>query len=131
MRRQARQNTRPELALRRELTRRSLRYRLQVRVPGTRRRADVAFIGAKVAVFVDGCFWHSCPQHGTSPKANARWWAEKLATNKARDADTDQRLAANGWLVMRVWEHEAPTAAAARIDRAVARRRPRAAITRS
>jgi DNA mismatch endonuclease (patch repair protein) len=72
-------------------------------------------------VFVDGCFWHGCPKHGTQPKSNARWWAEKIDSNAKRDRDTDQSLALNGWTVLRVWEHEAPETAAARIAEAVRR----------
>lgn len=81
-------------------------------LPGVRRRADVVFTSAKVAVFIDGCFWHRCPIHATNPKANAEFWAEKLTANEARDRDTDQRLVAAGWRVVRVWEHEHPAAAA-------------------
>ncbi len=92
-------------------------------LPELRRTADIVFAGAKVAVFVDGCFWHSCPQHGTAPSANEAWWAEKLAKNVKRDADTDGRLAAAGWLVVRVWEHEDPAAAGSRVADAVRSRR--------
>jgi DNA mismatch endonuclease (patch repair protein) len=122
MRRQARRDTRPELALRRALWQQGLRYRLHRRVPGTRRTIDVAFPGARVAVFVDGCYWHGCPLHGTAPKANAEWWAEKLAANRARDADTDRRLRAAGWRVLRFWEHTDPADAAAAVRKAAARR---------
>jgi DNA mismatch endonuclease (patch repair protein) len=73
-----------------------------------------------VAVFVDGCFWHSCPVHGSKPKANAAWWEEKLARNLQRDRDTDVRLAAEGWRVVRVWEHERPADAVPRIVEALA-----------
>jgi DNA mismatch endonuclease (patch repair protein) len=79
------------------------------------RRADVAFLGARVAVFVDGCFWHSCPQHATRPKANADWWLEKLARNVTRDRDTDEKLETAGWAVVRMWEHEDPHVAAMQI----------------
>lgn len=122
MERQGRQDTAPELALRRELYRRGLRYRLHLPiVPGTRRRrVDIVFLGAKVAVLVDGCFWHGCPTHGQRPsKANTTYWAEKLARNAARDRDTDTRLAEDGWTVVRVWEHETPGTAADRIEQAV------------
>ena len=116
MSRQRSRDTDPERALRSSLHRRGLRYRLHRRpVAGLRRQADIVFGPARVAVFVDGCFWHCCPDHATSPKANGDWWATKLAANVARDRDTDERLAAAGWTVVRVWEHEDPTAAAARI----------------
>ena len=111
-----RRDTRAELAVRRELHRRGARYRVELAVlPGLRRRADVVFTRARVAVFIDGCFWHGCPIHATRPKANAGFWADKLAANRARDRDTDQRLTAAGWRVIRVWEHENPADAATRI----------------
>lgn len=106
----------PELAVRRLLHAAGLRYRLQVKVPGMPRRTiDIAFPGAKVAVFLDGCFWHGCPEHATQPKANAQWWREKLDKNMARDRETSELLAAAGWTVLRFWEHEAPEAVAARV----------------
>ena len=75
-------------------------------MPGLPRRSiDIAFTRAKVAVFVDGCFWHGCPDHGVAPRNNAAWWAEKLAVNQRRDMDTDEHLRLLGWLVIRVWEH--------------------------
>lgn len=77
------------------------------------------FSAAKVAVFVDGCFWHSCPIHATKPKANAEWWASKLATNVARDRDTDRRMVEIGWTVVRIWEHEDPVGAADKVYRIV------------
>ena len=89
------------------------------RVQGLRRRADLVFPRSRLAVYVDGCFWHSCPQHATFPKNNAQWWAEKLAGNVARDRDTDEKLIAAGWTVVRVWEHEAATAAADRVEAAL------------
>lgn len=113
-----------ELALRRVLHRMGLRYRVDVApLRGLRRRADVVFTRQRVAVFVDGCYWHSCPDHGSLPKANAEWWRNKLAGNEARDRDTDRRLAAAGWSVIRVWEHEEPGPAADRIARLVRERR--------
>lgn len=106
-------DTAPELALRRELHRRGRRYRVDLApLPGMRRRADLVFPRARVAVFVDGCFWHRCPVHATFPKNNAQWWATKLDGNVARDRDTDTRLAEAGWTVVRIWEHEDPVAAA-------------------
>lgn len=120
MRAQARRDTKPELALRRELWRRGLRYRVdRPPIAGMRRRADIVFSRQRVAVFVDGCFWHRCPQHSTIPKANRAWWTEKLDRNVARDRDTDRRLLDAGWLVVRVWEHEAAAEAADRVEDAV------------
>ncbi|WP_172649719.1 very short patch repair endonuclease [Rhodococcus opacus] len=121
MRAQRRRDTAPELALRRELHRRGVRYYVD-RAPmkGVRRRADLVFPRRKVAVYVDGCFWHSCPQHATFPKNNARWWAEKLAGNVTRDRDTDTRLTDAGWTVVRIWEHENPVVAANRVQEALA-----------
>lgn len=120
MREQRRRDTAPELALRRELHRRGRRYRVdRAPLPGLRRRADLVFPTARVAVFVDGCFWHCCPVHGTRPKNNAGWWAAKLDTNVARDRDTDTRLADAGWRVVRVWEHEDAVTAADTVDRAL------------
>ncbi|MDH6289179.1 very short patch repair endonuclease [Rhodococcus opacus] len=120
MRAQRRRDTAPELALRRELHRRGVRYYVD-RAPmkGVRRRADLVFPRRKVAVYVDGCFWHSCPQHATFPKNNAQWWAEKLAGNVTRDRDTDTRLTDAGWTVVRVWEHENPVVAANRVQEAL------------
>lgn len=124
MQRQRRRDTAPELALRRALHRRGLRYRVdRPVVRGVRRRADVVFGPAKVAVFVDGCFWHCCPMHATYPASNAQWWAEKLAGNVARDRATDLALTAAGWLVVRVWEHEDAETAARRITDVVRARR--------
>jgi DNA mismatch endonuclease, patch repair protein len=117
-------DTGPELALRRRLHAIGLRYRVD-RAPlaGLRRRADVVFGPAKVAVFVDGCFWHGCPEHGVQPRTNSRWWRAKLEANRARDLDTNTRLASAGWLVLRFWEHEDPTASADVVRAAVLARR--------
>src|SRR3954452_12887256 len=99
MSRLGRRDTAPELALRRELHARGLRYRVdRAPVLGVRSRADIVFGPAKVAVYVDGCFWHSCPLHATSPRANADFWAEKLARNRQRDRETDDLLRERGWL---------------------------------
>lgn len=109
MARQARTGTTPEVLLRRELHRRGRRFRVDfaLRIAGLpRRRADLVFTRQKLAVFVDGCFWHSCPEHATRPQANRQWWAAKLAGNVARDRDTDERLHEVGWRVVRFWEHE-------------------------
>jgi DNA mismatch endonuclease, patch repair protein len=121
MQRQRRRDTKPEMKLRRELHRLGMRYRVdRAIIPGVRRRTDVVFTRARVAVFVDGCFWHGCPTHETRPKANAEWWAAKLNANVCRDRDTDARLNAAGWTVVRVWEHDDVLTAAARIKALVA-----------
>lgn len=123
MRRQRGRDTKPELALRHELWRRGLRYRVDVSpIRGSRRRADLVFTRARVVVYVDGCFWHSCPTHATVSKANREWWEAKLAANVARDRDTDALLEEAGWQVVRVWEHEEPTSAADRVQRAIRQR---------
>src|SRR5687767_12505647 len=103
MRATRQRDTPKELALRSALTRLGLRYRINAPVPGSRRTVDVLFVRAKVAVFVDGCFWHGCPEHATWPKANAAWWRAKLQTNVARDRDTDTKLQTLGWCVIRMW----------------------------
>lgn len=114
--------TEAELALRRELYRNSLRYRVSFAVlKKPQRVADIAFPGLRIAVFVDGCFWHGCPEHATWPKQNADFWRQKIETNRARDADTDARLRAIGWTVLRVWEHESPVVAAETVSRLVAK----------
>ena len=100
-------DTAPEMAVRRLLHRRGLRYRVdRPPLPGLRRRADLVFGPSRVAVFIDGCFWHGCPEHGTRPRANSDWWSTKLAANHARDEDTDRLLREAGWQVVRIWEHE-------------------------
>lgn len=110
--------TKLELDLRRELYGLGLRYRVSYTViTNPRRVADVAFPGKKVAVFVDGCFWHGCPRHGTWPKKNVVFWREKIERNRNRDADTNKRLRALGWKVIRIWGHDLPALAAAKINR--------------
>lgn len=103
---QRREGTRPELTLRKELHRRGFRYRIQYRVDGLpRRRVDIAFPRQRVAVFVDGCFWHGCPEHCVIPTANRDWWLWKFEANTRRDEDTNSRLENLGWTVVRIWEH--------------------------
>ncbi|MFC4470905.1 very short patch repair endonuclease [Streptomyces xiangluensis] len=124
MSRQRSRNTGVEVSLRRELHAMGLRFRIHRRpVPGIRREADVVFGPARVAVFVDGCFWHGCPEHATWPKNNAEFWRSKIEGNRARDRDTDARLAETGWLAIRVWEHDDPVTAAVEIQKTVQRRR--------
>ena len=111
-----RRDTKPELALRRALFAAGYRYRVEVAVPGLpRRRVDIAFPREKLAVMVDGCFWHGCPDHRKPPSRNSEWWEWKRATNEARDRDTDAKLAALGWKVLRIWEHEGPDEGVARV----------------
>ena len=123
MRSQRQRDTAAETALRSVLHRRGLRFRVHYALPNLRRRADIAFPRQRIAVFVDGCFWHGCPQHGTWPKQNADWWREKIEANRRRDTDTDERLTVNGWLSIRVWAHEKPVDAAERIAGTVRARR--------
>lgn len=109
-------DTAPELAIRRVLFRMGLRYRVhQPPITGLRRKADVLFPRRKIVVFIDGCFWHGCPEHATRPKANGEYWRRKILRNRERDRDTDRRLVEAGWFVFRVWEHEDPLVAAERI----------------
>lgn len=109
-------STQAELDLRKALHARGLRYRLHAPLlTKPRRVADIVFPGVHVAVFVDGCFWHGCPEHASWPKSNADFWRGKIEANRARDADTDDRLKALGWKTVRIWEHENVDSAADRI----------------
>lgn len=115
---QAVRDTKPEMVLRRELHRRGLRYRVNYRVPGMPRRTiDVAFTRQKLAVFVDGCFWHACPEHSVRSKSNSEWWQQKLDRNVQRDVETSEFLRGQGWMVVRVWEHELRTLPAESVHR--------------
>jgi DNA mismatch endonuclease (patch repair protein) len=117
-------DTKPELALRRAVHALGLRYRVSARpLPGIRRTADLVFTRVRVAIFLDGCFWHGCPVHHTKAAANAEYWAEKVARNRQRDAETDRLLSEAGWLVIRVWEHEDSVDAAVRVAEQVRSRR--------
>lgn len=115
MRNTKRRDTKPEIELRSALHRLGFRFRVDVPINGSRRRSDIVLPSDRVVVYVDGCFWHGCPEHGTIPKQNRQWWIDKLAANRARDEDTDADLAAHGWTVLRFWEHEDPFSAAARV----------------
>jgi DNA mismatch endonuclease (patch repair protein) len=117
-------DTKPELAVRQLLHASGLRYRV-ARAPTKtlRRRADIVFGPSKVAVFIDGCYWHGCPEHYVPPKTNPGYWSPKITGNAARDRETDTLLAAAGWLVLRFWAHEDPAACAERIRAAVTARR--------
>jgi DNA mismatch endonuclease (patch repair protein) len=130
MERQRRRDTAPEVELRRLLHAMGHRFRVGGRpLPDVRRTADLVFGPSRVAVFVDGCFWHGCPQHGTWPKSNAAWWRAKIEANVARDRDTDARLAEGGWTSVRVWEHDEPAVAAQRVSRAIQIARRSSSIT--
>lgn len=119
-----RRDTAPEMAIRRLLHAAGLRYRVDARpLPDLNRRADLVFRGVKVAVFVDGCYWHGCPEHGTTAKTNTDYWTNKIGRNVDRDRDTDRALSQAGWEVVRVWEHEEMVAAASRVTAVVHNRR--------
>lgn len=118
-------DTKPELAVRRLLHAAGLRYRVSARPEkDLRRTVDVLFRPARVAVLIDGCYWHGCPDHYIPPKANGGYWSDKVARNRARDADTNRVLTERGWLVLRFWEHEDPAVVVARIIAVVSARRP-------
>jgi len=132
MRANRRTDTKPELALRQALHRQGYRFRKDYRLDladGKRVRPDIAFTARRVAVFVDGCFWHACPEHGSRPAANVWYWEPKLRRNVERDRAADAALAAAGWNVVRVWEHEPLEAAVTAVLAALARSRPRGART--
>ncbi len=115
MARMPRSNSKPEVALRAELHDRGLRFRLRSDLPG---RPDIVFTRARIAVFCDGCFWHSCPIHRTWPKNNADWWRTKLEANVERDRRQDASLLQLGWLALRIWEHEPVLEAADKVEAA-------------
>ena len=118
-----REGTGAELTLRDALDSYDLTYEVDAQpLPDLRRRADMLFRREKIAVFVDGCFWHSCPIHGSQAKSNARFWAEKIERNVERDRDTDRRLTAASWNVIRIWEHEDPLKAAETIESLIRRK---------
>ncbi len=115
-------DTSPELAVRHAAHRLGLRYRVAIRPLEGSGVADLVFPRSKVAVFVDGCFWHGCPEHFTPPRTNAEYWDSKIARNRQRDQRTSEALRADGWRVVRIWEHESPHEAALRIAALVASR---------
>lgn len=119
MQRNRGRDTSPELAVRRVLHAAGLRYRVDFAPLGGRRRADIVFTRKRIAVFIDGCFWHGCPTHATRPKANADYWGPKLDRNIERDLETTASLQSAGWTVLRFWEHEASTEVAETISKAV------------
>lgn len=115
-------DTKPELAVRRILHAKGLRYRVSYRpIPGLPRTADVVFTRARVAVFIDGCFWHGCPSHYRAPGSNVPYWEGKVARNRNRDSETTASLLAAGWTVLRFWAHEDPEAVAYQILAALGR----------
>jgi DNA mismatch endonuclease, patch repair protein len=123
MRATRQRDTKAEVALRSAIHALGLRFTVnRVVIPKSRRFVDIVFTRARVAVLVDGCFWHSCPEHHSVPKANRAWWVAKLRANWVRDRDTDLQLKLGGWLVVRIWEHEKPSTAAARVVKIVTRR---------
>jgi DNA mismatch endonuclease (patch repair protein) len=126
MRANRRRDTGPELLIRSLLHRAGLRFRVDRRltVDGVACRPDIVFSRARVAVFVDGCFWHGCPEHGELPRANRAFWEEKLGRNAERDRRQDAALSAAGWRVVRIWEHEDPAASARLIEELVRERSP-------
>lgn len=129
MENQKQRDTRPERLIRSALHRQGFRFWVdKAPLPKMRRKADLVFPRARVAVFIDGCFWHGCPVHGTWPKANADWWRAKIEANRRRDRDTDRVLVEAGWLALRIWEHENPTHGTARIARVVEVRTRRATV---
>lgn len=116
-----RTDTKPEIAVRKLLHAAGKRYRVDYAPePSLRRRADIVFTRQRVAVFIDGCFWHGCPEHFRQPSANPDYWGPKLTQNRERDIDTTTRLLAAGWTVMRFWEHEGAASIARQVIDAVA-----------
>ena len=114
-------DTGPELAVRKLLHAAGLRYRVAIQpLAGVRRRADIVFPARRVAVFIDGCFWHGCPEHGRKEfHRNAAYWTDKIAGNRARDLETNDLLSEAGWHVLRFWEHEEPNEVATAIQQAL------------
>src|SRR5258708_5868628 len=116
-------DTAPEKAIRLALHRLGLHYRIDAKpVKELNRRADILFRSLKVAIFIDGCFWHGCPLHGTQPKANAEFWRAKISRNQERDAHNTEYLEKAGWKVVRVWEHENPEKISTKIYNFIRRR---------
>ncbi|GAA4821987.1 very short patch repair endonuclease [Streptomyces ziwulingensis] len=117
-------DTKPEILIRRLVHAAGLRYRVAARpLPDLRRTADLVFRPVRVAVFIDGCYWHGCPEHYVPPKTNSGYWSEKVLRNVTRDRDTDKRLREAGWLVLRFWEHQPSDTCADVIAAAVLARR--------
>lgn len=125
MRANHRTDTKPEIAVRSAVHALGLRFRKDhpIRLAGRVVRPDIVFTRHKLAVFIDGCFWHCCPEHGNVPAANGDYWRPKLERNVARDRAIDETLATSGWTVLRAWEHEEAGDVAAKIAAAIDRRR--------
>lgn len=120
-----RRDTRPELGIRRLLHRAGLRYLVdQQPTPSVKGRADIVFRRARIAIFIDGCFWHGCPEHYRRPSSNKAYWNDKLQRNRQRDADVDHALRQAGWRVLRYWEHDEPEAVVESIKRALREAKP-------
>jgi DNA mismatch endonuclease (patch repair protein) len=117
-------DTKPELAIRRSLHAKGLRYRVNYRpLPGLRRTADVVFTRSRVAVFIDGCFWHGCPDHYRAPASNVTYWSAKVSRNRERDTETTEHLECAGWTVLRFWAHEDPESVTQKIQDVLVKRR--------
>lgn len=113
-------DTKPEVAVRRLLHARGLRYRVDTRpIPAVRHTADIVFTKARVAVFIDGCWWHGCPQHHRPPRINSDYWHDKVERNQQRDRRVTVLLEDAGWRVVRAWEHQDPSEVAAQVERLV------------
>jgi DNA mismatch endonuclease (patch repair protein) len=124
MRSQRKRDTTPELLLRSALHAAGKRYRVHYPIPGSPRRSiDIAFLRRRLAVFVDGCFWHGCPVHGHQARVNQDWWARKISRNRERDCETNQMLVDAGWTVLRIWEHEDLDTALSMVDDALTKTR--------
>jgi DNA mismatch endonuclease, patch repair protein len=116
MKRQLRRDTACEMKIRRVLHANGYRYRVDVRPePDLRCRADILFTRRRIAVFIDGCFWHACPEHGSWPRNNAEWWRNKITRNAGRDRENNSALVKKGWSVVRIWEHEDPETAVRKV----------------
>jgi DNA mismatch endonuclease (patch repair protein) len=133
MRRNRRVDSGPEARVRSILHSRGRRFRKHAPIRTDERliRPDIVFTRARVAVFVDGCFWHRCPVHGNEPRLNTAYWGPKLERNVARDRAVDAALAGAGWTVIRAWEHEQPETVADRVERALSARAAQAAVARA
>ena len=107
-----------EMAVRKRLHAQGYRYRVNCKLlPDRRFKGDIVWLGRRLVVFLDGCFWHGCPLHGTTPKSNTEWWEVKITANRERDRLVNELLCDRGWTVLRFWEHDDPVAVAGSIAR--------------